>query len=1076
MAPNGTLLDIFQGSTEYVTDISAPVDTNGAARVPSLLEKSAADLVYTVQHGSPVSVSDLPAFIDAAKNLKGRGLDDRKFLLEKLLTLMARLPPGSEFSARLQQVVMNTLYSDLPHPPAAYLADLDLTPRPQDHLTKGVKYAFRSADGSHYNQLIPSMGQARAPYARTVPPRTDLNSSTLPAPGVVFDSLLKRDEFVEHPGGISSMFFAFAALVIHSIFHTDHHDWTQNNTSSYLDLSPLYGDSQEQQDRLRRKDGSGKLWEDVFADSRLLYMPPAACSLLVLLSRNHNYIADKLLSINEQGTYSSPPPTDDVKRLQQDDELFHRARLVNTGFFMQIILGDYVAAILGLVRDGLTWRLDPTMNMRETDHEVVPRGEGNVCSVEFNLLYRWHATLSQADEAWTENEFQRIFDGKDPTTVTPTDFITAAHKYMNPGPNEREWTFDGLKRGPDGRFADADLARILLNATEAPASAYKARGIPEALRVIEILSIEQARSWGTCSMNEFRQFIGLKPYADFKEWNPDPKVYEAAEALYHNIENLELYVGLQAEEAKKPMPGAGLCPGYTISRSILADAVSLVRGDRFLTTDYTPTNLSHWGYQDCQVVPTDGSYGGMLTKLLYRHLPDYYPAGSAYAHFPFLVPKTMKGYLVKQGDDVVKSYTWTRPVLPAALVATIETFAGVERVLREPVFESTVMSRLDVLTRDVGIESKLANAVLCTPLELEKATERLVNITRDLIKQSTTSTGGTTAFVDIVHDVLNVLPVHWISNFVTGTSIKSETNPAGIHRAHDQYDMYAAASNYVYHNNTPDNDWVLREAGQDVADQVTTHLRHLIDTALGSLTNTVRKAMNWLVATNDESDEYVEALVKQLEGDDGERMRAKLAASVFAEFIPTAPLFSQALAHAINFYLDESRAADKAAIVAFGDSGTPSGYLHILPYIYEALRLDPPLSSVSRTTNAATTIDGISLVAGQPVLASIVKANLDPKVFSDPRPPLYNRSTPGVFGFDERGLLTPRLFELVAPRVVYEILRLQGVRKSASRQLKPYTELVNGIPEQMYLNEKCKPTPFPRVFEVQFNVAGAAQV
>jgi len=48
-----------------------------------------------------------------------------------------------------------------------------------------------------------------------------------------------------------------------------------------------------------------------------------------------------------------------------------------------------------------------------------------------------------------------------------------------------------------------------------------------------------------------------------------------------------IQVGLQAEEAKKPAPGAGLCPGYTISRAILADAVCLTRGDRFLTTDFT---------------------------------------------------------------------------------------------------------------------------------------------------------------------------------------------------------------------------------------------------------------------------------------------------------------------------------------------------------------------------------------------------------------------------------------------------------------------------------------------------------
>jgi hypothetical protein len=61
----------------------------------------------------------------------------------------------------------------------------------------------------------------------------------------------------------------------------------------------------------------------------------------------------------------------------------------------------------------------------------------------------------------------------------------------------------------------------------------------------------------------------------------------AAEVLYHDIENLELYVGLLAEETKQPGSGAGLCPGYTLSRAILSDAVCLTRGDRFLTTEFT---------------------------------------------------------------------------------------------------------------------------------------------------------------------------------------------------------------------------------------------------------------------------------------------------------------------------------------------------------------------------------------------------------------------------------------------------------------------------------------------------------
>ena len=44
---------------------------------------------------------------------------------------------------------------------------------------------------------------------------------------------------------------------------------------------------------------------------------------------------------------------------------------------------------------------------------------------------------------------------------------------------------------------------------------------------------------------------------------------------------------MQAEEARPSMSGSGLCSGYTMSRSILADAVALIRGDRFLTIEYT---------------------------------------------------------------------------------------------------------------------------------------------------------------------------------------------------------------------------------------------------------------------------------------------------------------------------------------------------------------------------------------------------------------------------------------------------------------------------------------------------------
>lgn len=55
-----------------------------------------------------------------------------------------------------------------------------------------------------------------------------------------------------------------------------------------------------------------------------------------------------------------------------------------------------------------------------------------------------------------------------------------------------------------------DLAKIIQDATEWDAGAFKARGVPEAMKFVELLAIEQARKLGVCSLNEFRRFMGLK--------------------------------------------------------------------------------------------------------------------------------------------------------------------------------------------------------------------------------------------------------------------------------------------------------------------------------------------------------------------------------------------------------------------------------------------------------------------------------------------------------------------------------------------------------------------------------------
>lgn len=68
------------------------------------------------------------------------------------------------------------------------------------------------------------------------------------------------------------------------LFQTNHRDFTVSQTSSYLDLSILYGDVQEDQNHMRTfKDG--KIKPDCFSESRLLAFPAACGVMLIMLNR-----------------------------------------------------------------------------------------------------------------------------------------------------------------------------------------------------------------------------------------------------------------------------------------------------------------------------------------------------------------------------------------------------------------------------------------------------------------------------------------------------------------------------------------------------------------------------------------------------------------------------------------------------------------------------------------------------------------------------------------------------------------------------------------------------------------------
>lgn len=219
-----------------------------------------------------------------------------------------------------------------------------------------------------------------------------------------------------------------------------------------------------------------------------------------------------------------------------------------------------------------------------------------------NLVYRWHSAISEKDEKWTEAAFQRVLGDKTPASVFEiVQLLSEWEDKISPDPGVRAFEPD-VERQADGSFKDEDLVRILESSISDVAGSFGANKVPKIMRSIEILGIIQARSWNMASLNEFRQFAGLTPHRRFEDINPDPAVVEKLRNLYDSPDFVELYPGLVAEKAKPPKsPGSGLCVNFTTSYAILSDAVGLVRGDRFYTVDYTPKNLTNWGYVCCRL-------------------------------------------------------------------------------------------------------------------------------------------------------------------------------------------------------------------------------------------------------------------------------------------------------------------------------------------------------------------------------------------------------------------------------------------------------------------------------------------
>lgn len=725
----------------------------------------------------------------------GKPMDDRKLLLENLVVTLQTLPEGNRIGDALSNrfigvsspflsawwqsanSVRNSIRYSFSGPILFIVSSHSFPSLLFIHLTDlvapasrmGPTAVYRSADGSGNCIEMPEAGKSGMPYARNVAPQA-VKSRLLPDPELMFDTLLRRDgasTFKEQQGGLNRLFLAQAVLIIHDLFVSDRERPWINLTSSYFDLGPLYGSNEEQQAHVRTYI-QGRIHPDTIALDRLMLMSPPVIALLIMFSRHHNRLAEQLFEVNEQGKYKPWTALDEEGRKWQDNDLFQLARNINVAFFAKTVICDYVSVILGTVRQNTDWHLELGKEIKGVT-QTTKRGGGNVVSVEFLAMYRWHATLSNADVAWIEDTFRRDLPGKDIHKLDYSDFygvLGKKERELHQQPNN-EWTFGGLKRNEDGYFDDDDLAKILKDAIEEPAHEFGGRSVPDILRIVEVAGIKQCRDvFNLCTMNEFRHFLGLTTFSTFEEWNSNPEIAKSAKDLYGHIDNLELYVGLQCEENKPNIPGSGLQPGHTLARGILSDAVTLIRSDRFLSHDLNATTLTQLGM--ALLKPAQGAYGGFLPHILYSSLPNSWGQSNAYALLPFYTPKAVRQILASNG--VLDRYSIGRPddALKVHLVDHETASLCADETLAYLFRENVSL----VAQLQGGVDESVLNRAsvsLSRRIRQDQVIRFFSAETGLAIKDTGALSGSVRKSFDAIKDLLSVVAMRW-SSFMFGLS------------------------------------------------------------------------------------------------------------------------------------------------------------------------------------------------------------------------------------------------------------------------------------------------------------------
>ncbi len=428
----------------------------------------------------------------------------------------------------------------------------------------------------------------------------DTEDRPLPDAAAV-SGLFERDGAEIRSEDTSLLFAYFAQWFTDSFIRTDPETattgWRRNRSNHEIDLCQIYGQSEDATWRLRERSGGrlkfqlidGEAFPPrllapettaetlIFADpefeglhdpgrlrAALANVPetalprlfatgleqgnatPGNIVLTTIFLRAHNHVA---------GILAAAHP------LWIDDQVFETTRNVMIVLLLKIVLRDYISHVASI---DFPFLLDPDVG------ETRNWKRSNWISIEFGLLYRWHALVPNA---------LRIGETALPveSVLWNPDLVTGT----GIGP-----LLSAASRQPAGRIGLANTPAFFTRPTEMVLDG-------ESFRMsIQEKTIEIARRARLRPYNAYREAFGLPRIRSFAELTRDARLADRLAGLYRSVDDLDWYVGIFAEAHD-----AHAMLGELALRMVAFDAFTHIFGNPLLAKGvFLPPTFSRTGF------------------------------------------------------------------------------------------------------------------------------------------------------------------------------------------------------------------------------------------------------------------------------------------------------------------------------------------------------------------------------------------------------------------------------------------------------------------------------------------------